>query len=66
MVRFFPDTDTAYVEFSTQTVSETKDIIYRRADISELINIPNVKGQVKPYQLKQFLSIVERYNLHME
>ena len=66
MVRFFPDTDTAYVEFSTQTVSETKDINYRRADITELINIQNVKGQVKPYQLKQFLSIVERYNLHME
>jgi hypothetical protein len=31
----------------------------------ELINLQNVHGQVKPYQIKQFLALVERYNLRM-
>ena len=40
--------------------------IYIRPGIGELINIRNAHGKVKPYQIKQFLSIVERYNLEME
>jgi hypothetical protein len=35
-------------------------------DIPELVNLQNVKGKAKPYQLKQLLKIVEKYNLHME
>lgn len=27
------------------------------------MNIQNVSGQVKPYQIKQFLKLVEKYNL---
>ena len=34
--------------------------------IKELVNIQNVNGQAKPYQIKQFLTIVERYNLTLE
>ena len=26
----------------------------------------NVRGQAKPYQIKQFLNLVERYNLKLE
>jgi len=40
--------------------------IYKHITAKELINIQNVKGKVKPYQVKQFLSIVESYNLKMD
>lgn len=40
--------------------------IFVRADIPELINLQNVKGKVKPYQIKKLLQIIERYNLKME
>jgi predicted RNA binding protein YcfA (HicA-like mRNA interferase family) len=39
--------------------------IYKHSGVKELINIQNVKGKVKPYQIKQFLTIVETYNLEM-
>ena len=40
--------------------------ILTHADIPELISIQGVAGQAKPYQIRQFLRIVERYNLSME
>ena len=40
--------------------------IFAHSDIPELINLQNVKGKEKPYQIKQFLKIVEKYNLHLE
>ncbi len=40
--------------------------IYIHPEVSELINLQNVNGQAKPYQIKQFLDIIERYNLQME
>ena len=40
--------------------------IFSREGIPELINLQNVHGQVKPYQIRQFLTLVERYNLQME
>ena len=40
--------------------------IYKNDTVSEIINIQNVDGEAKPYQIKQFLSIVEKYNLKME
>jgi hypothetical protein len=40
--------------------------IFARPGVYELINMQNVHGQTKPYQIKQFLSLVERYNLEME
>ncbi len=40
--------------------------IFAHPDIPELINLQNVKGQVKPYQVRQFLKLVERYNLRLE
>lgn len=37
--------------------------IYTHPDIPELVNLQNVNVQVKPYQVRQFLQIIERYNL---
>ena len=37
--------------------------IYARAGISELVNLQEVGGKAKPYQVRQFLKLVERYNL---
>ena len=40
--------------------------IYEHPDIHEIINLQEVDGKVKPYQIKQFLKIIEKYNLQME
>ena len=40
--------------------------IFIHPGVSELINLQNVDGKAKPYQLRQFLQIVEQYNLQME
>ncbi len=40
--------------------------LFRRSDISEIINIQDSRGEAKPYQIRQFLRIVERYNLKLE
>lgn len=37
--------------------------IFIRDDVSELVNLQEVGGMAKPYQIRQFLKIVERYNL---
>lgn len=40
--------------------------IFSRDGVPELLNIQDVGGQCKPYQIRQFLRIVERYNLELE
>jgi predicted RNA binding protein YcfA (HicA-like mRNA interferase family) len=40
--------------------------IFVHPNVPELVNIQEVKGQVKPYQAKQFLKLVELYNLGLE
>ena len=40
--------------------------IYRRKDIMDIVNIQNDNGQAKSYQVKQFLSLIEKYNLKLE
>lgn len=37
--------------------------IYVHTEIPELVNLQEVKGEAKPYQIRQFLKLVERYNL---
>ena len=37
--------------------------IYARPDVPELVNLQDVDGQAKPYQLRQFLRLAEKYNL---
>jgi len=40
--------------------------IFKHPDNPALLNLQNVKGKVKPYQLKQLIQLIERYNLKME
>jgi predicted RNA binding protein YcfA (HicA-like mRNA interferase family) len=40
--------------------------IFVHPDIPELLNLQDVNGKVKPYQLKQLLNIIEQHNLQME
>ena len=37
--------------------------IFVHPDIPELINLQEVKGQAKPYQMRQFLKLVEQHSL---
>ncbi len=40
--------------------------IFVHPDVKELVNLQEVRGQAKPYQVRQFLKLVERYNLELE
>jgi len=40
--------------------------IFVRDGVRELLNLQNVGGRVKPYQIQQWLKLVERYNLTLE
>ncbi|MBA4397817.1 MAG: hypothetical protein C0394_10630 [Syntrophus sp. (in: bacteria)] len=40
--------------------------IFLHPDIPELINLQDVKGKVKSYQLKQLINMIEQHNLQME
>lgn len=40
--------------------------IFVHPEVRELVNLQNVKGQVKPYQVKQFMALIERYNLGLK
>lgn len=40
--------------------------VFAHPDVRELINLQDVSGQAKPYQIRQFLRLVERYALRME
>jgi predicted RNA binding protein YcfA (HicA-like mRNA interferase family) len=40
--------------------------IFVHPDIPELVNLQDVKGQAKPYQIRQFLKLVERYSLKLK
>ena len=54
-----------YLGFHLDRISGSHHI-YVHSKIPELLNIQNVKGKAKPYQVKQFIALVERYNLIME
>ena len=40
--------------------------IFSHPDVAELVNLQDVKGEAKPYQIRQFLRLVEKYNLKLE
>lgn len=40
--------------------------IFIHDGVKELVNLQNVNGQVKPYQVKQFMELIERYALQLE
>jgi predicted RNA binding protein YcfA (HicA-like mRNA interferase family) len=40
--------------------------IFTHPDIPERVNLQNYKGKAKSYQIRQFLTLVEQYNLKLE
>lgn len=40
--------------------------IFVHPDVRELINLQDVGGKAKPYQIRQLFRLVERYNLTLE
>jgi hypothetical protein len=62
-VRFFDLTDLARAfGFQLKRISGSHHIFQHPA-VMELLNLQNYKGKAKPYQIKQLLELVERYNL---
>ncbi len=51
--------------FRLQRVSGSYHI-FVHPDLPELVNLQEVAGDAKPYQIRQFLRLVERYNLRLE
>ncbi|MFH1515334.1 MAG: hypothetical protein ABIG42_07730 [bacterium] len=39
--------------------------MFAHPEVSELINLQNMDGKAKPYQIRQFLQLVERYHLDL-
>jgi predicted RNA binding protein YcfA (HicA-like mRNA interferase family) len=39
--------------------------IFVHPDVDELVNLQEVNGTAKPYQINQFLRLVERHNLEL-
>ena len=40
--------------------------IFAHPDIPQLVNLQSARGEAKPYQIRQFLRLVEQYNLRLE
>jgi hypothetical protein len=40
--------------------------IFSHPDVPELLNLQEVGGQARPYQIQQFLKLVEKYALRLE
>lgn len=40
--------------------------IFVHPDVPELLNLQEVRGQAKPYQVRRFLRLVERFALRLE
>ncbi len=40
--------------------------VFVHPDISELVNLQSIRGQAKPYQVRQLMRLVERYDLRLE
>jgi len=39
--------------------------IFAHQNVRELVNLQEVEGKAKPYQVRQLLALVERYNLSL-
>ena len=40
--------------------------IFVHPEVTELVNLQEVGGEAKPYQVRQFLKLVEKYDLRLE
>ena len=59
--------DAALVEGFGFVLSRTEGShhIYKHGSVDELVNLQDVHGEAKPYQLRQILRLVERYDLKL-
>ena len=48
------------------TRKEGSHRIFKNANVAELINLQDENGKAKPYQIKQFLLLIEKYKLKLE
>jgi predicted RNA binding protein YcfA (HicA-like mRNA interferase family) len=39
--------------------------VFTHQDIREIINLQSIRGQAKPYQIRQLMRLVERYDLNL-
>jgi predicted RNA binding protein YcfA (HicA-like mRNA interferase family) len=47
----------------TSRRKKTSHQFFTRPDVEEVINLQERKGEVKPYQVRQVIAIVRKYNL---
>jgi len=40
--------------------------IFSHPMVTELVNLQEVAGEAKPYQIRQFICLIERYNITLE
>ena len=40
--------------------------IFSHPMVTELVNLQEVGGEAKPYQIRQFMRLIERYNIRLE
>jgi predicted RNA binding protein YcfA (HicA-like mRNA interferase family) len=40
--------------------------LFNHADIPQLVNLQEVQGEAKPYQIRQLLRLIEQHNLRLE
>jgi len=40
--------------------------IFAHPALPEMINLQDVGGEAKPYQIRQFLRLIEKYNITLE
>ena len=40
--------------------------VFHHPDLPEMLNLQEMDGEAKPYQIRQFLLLIERYNLMVE
>ena len=52
------------LDFELQRVSGSHHV-FAHPDLAELLNLQSVRGQAKPYQLRQLMRLVERYDLRL-
>ncbi len=40
--------------------------IWMHRDVPTFVNVQDLQGEAKPYQIRQVMRLVERYNLHLK
>ena len=40
--------------------------IYSHPEVTEIVNVQQVRGEAKPYQIRQILRLIERYSLDLK